>query len=201
MKDELNVSLRQMAKIISEMVDQVYHGFMENDKHLLDRVLDAERKLDDLERDITVGIPELSKGLDEEGTRELIVSGQVAEHLERMGDELRHLVERIEIKIEDKLYFSDKGVEQYREVFEKMRRSLYLVVDFLDENKVEILDEVLKNGDQVKEMIERYRTEHVERLAKGICKPRASNMYFDMLDFTGNVARHCTNIARIAREK
>ena len=82
-----------------------------------------------------------------------------------------------------------------------MRQSLDLTVKFLDEEKIELLDMILKNGDEIKELIEKYRIEHMERLAKGICEPRAANMYFDMLDFTGNIARHCTNIARAHKEQ
>jgi phosphate:Na+ symporter len=82
-----------------------------------------------------------------------------------------------------------------------MYKSLELINEFLNENKLEVLDTILKNGEQIKQLIEKYRKEHLERLAKGICEPMAANMYFDMLDFSGNVARHCTNIARILKEQ
>ena len=118
-----------------------------------------------------------------------------------MGDELRYLIERIEIKIVEKLFFSETGIEQYKQVFEKMHKSVSLTVKFLNENKLELLDMILNNGEQIKKLIEKYRVEHLERLARGICQPRAANMYFDMLDFTGNIARHCTNIARSHKEQ
>jgi len=201
MKKDLKKYLTDMSKIIGEMVDLVYKGLMENDAHYLDSALNKERILDNLETDITTDIFKSGKKLDEKERKEMVLIGQTAENLERMGDELRSLMERIEIKIAEKLYFSETGIEQYKNVFEKMHKSVQLTVEFLREDGKGVLDTVEQNGEEIKKMIEKYRVEHMERLTKGICKPRAANMFFDMLDFTGNIARHCTNIARTCKEQ
>jgi phosphate:Na+ symporter len=200
MSDILKEPLKKMSKIIVEMVDIIEKGLMENDIHILDGILERERAIDASEKDIAANIAKLAKDFKEKGKQKLVILGQIAESLERMGDELSYLVERIELKISEKLRFSEAGITQYKEVFEKMRTSVNLIVEFLDKDNTGVLDEVIKNGDEMKELVEKYRAEHIERLAKGICDPRASNMYSDMLDFTGNVARHCTNIAKISKE-
>jgi hypothetical protein len=46
-------------------------------------------------------------------------------------------------------------------------------------------------------LVERYRAEHMERLVKGVCTPMAANMFFDMLDFTGNIARHSSYVVKL----
>lgn len=201
MKAKFEESIRQMSSILKEMTDLVYKGFMENDEYYLTRALNKERVVDDLEKEVTANIIELSQKSDTKTKKDFVLLGQVAENLERMGDELRYLMERMEIKILEKLFFSDIGVEQYKEVFSIMQKSVDLTVSFLNNNNKADLDKILKNGLEIKDLIEKYRTEHMERLTKGICQPRAANMYFDMLDFTGNVARHCTNIARVYKSK
>ena len=201
MKERIIRKLKKMTGILSEMINLVYQGFIENDAHYLNSALNKERIMDDLEKEIIVSVIQDSKHLDEKAQKEFILLEQFAENLERIGDELRYLMERIEIKIAEKLLFSDIGVEQYKEVYEKMRRSVNLTIEFLNENKSELLEIILRNGDEIKKMIEKYRAEHLKRLMKGICEPRAANMYFDMLDFTGNIARHCTAIAKIYKEK
>ena len=182
---------------MKEMVDLVYRGFMENDEEYLNSALSKERIVDGLEEEITAKIIELSKEADAKTRKEYVLIGQAAENLERIGDELRYLMERIEIKIAEKLFFSERGVEQYKELFFKMHKSINLTVDFFNKKSENDLKEILQNGLQIKEMVEKYRAEHMERLTQGICQPRAANIFFDMLDFTGNIARHCTNIARI----
>jgi phosphate:Na+ symporter len=201
MKEKIKGNLKKMARIIYEMVGLVYQGFMENDPHYLDRALNKERIMDDLEREITDMVIASSNGLDEKGRKEFVFLEETAQNIERMGDELRNLMERIEIKIAEKLYFSDLGVEQYKEVFDRMKKSVDLTVEYLTSGKNELVDEILKNGEGIKKLVEKYRTEHLDRLTKGICEARAANMYFDMLDFTGNIARHCTNIAKLYKEK
>ncbi|MBL7084635.1 MAG: Na/Pi cotransporter family protein [Candidatus Omnitrophica bacterium] len=201
MREKIIANLKKMTGILSEMINLVYQGFMENDTHYLNSALNKERIMDDLEKEITASVVHDSKTLDEKGQKDFLLLAQVAENLERMGDELRYLMERIEIKIAENLLFSDIGVEQYKEVFEKMRKSVSPTIKFLNENKDELLERILNNGDDIKETVEKYRVEHLKRLTRGICEPRAANMYFDMLDFTGNIARHCTAIARIYKEK
>ena len=201
MKEKIIINLKKMASILSEMIGLVYQGFMENDAHYLNRALNKERIMDDLEKEITTSIVQVYKTLDKKKQKEFVLLEQTAQNIERMGDELRSLMERIEIKIAENLFFSEMGVEQYKETFEKMRKSVNLTIKFLNEGKRSLLKMILKNGDEIKKTVEKYRTEHLERLAKGICEPRAANMYFDMLDFTGNIARHCTNIAKIYKEK
>lgn len=201
MKDKLTASLKQMSNTVVEMMQLINQGLMENDAHYLNSALNKERIIDDLENKITITIAGSAKTLDEKGRKEFILLGQTAENFERMGDEMRSLIERIEIKIAEKLLFSDIGIKQYEEVFEKMRHSVRLISEYIESGNKEILEKVLNNGDEIKKLIERYRLEHLERLTKGLCDPRASNMYFDMLDFTGNIARHCTNIARVYKEQ
>ena len=201
MKEKIVVDLKKMTNTLSEMIDLVYQGFMENDTQYLNRALNKENIMNDLEKEITDSVVQLSKTLDEKGQKEFVLFVQVAQNLERMGDELRYLMERLEIKIVEDLLFSDIGVEQYKDTFEKMRKSVNLTIEFLDKNKNELLETILKNGDDVKETVGKYRKEHLVRLTKGLCKPRAANMYFDMLDYMGNIARHCTAIARIYKEK
>lgn len=197
MIDNIEASLKKMGMIVSEMVGLVYEGLMKNDAHYLNSALNKEHIIDNLEKEVTAQIIQMTKTQDKPRQKEMIILGQIAQNIERMGDELRSLIERIEIKIAEKLLFSDIGIKQYEEVFKKMQNSINLTIRFLNEYKTEILDDILENGIQLKNLIEKYRVEHLERLVKGICEPRAANMYFDMLDFTGNIARHCTNIARV----
>lgn len=197
---KISGDVNKMAETVEGMVNLVYQGLIENEAHYLDSALNKERILDDFEKEVTGAMVNLSQELDKEEYSRALFLGQAAQNLERMGDELRNLIERIEIKIAEKLLFSQIGVEQYQDVFKRMQESVNLARNFLKDNPAEILEKILQNGEQIKKLVEQYRKQHLERLAEGICQPRAANLFFDMLDFTGNIARHCTNIARIYKE-
>lgn len=187
-----------MADRVCEMVSLVEKGFMEHREEFLEGAMKKEAEINELEKSVTRRVLELSKALkDENERRELIMLEQVVETLERMGDEAASLVERIEIKNAEHLLFSDLGVAQFNETYAAMKSSVEMMRQFLSGKDGVLKDKIIDNGFRVKALVERYRAEHTERLLKGICTPMAANMFFDMLDFTGNLARHSSNIAKL----
>ncbi|MDP2929127.1 MAG: hypothetical protein Q8O01_03555 [Candidatus Omnitrophota bacterium] len=187
------------------MADKIYgnlllieKGFMDNKLEPLAQAIKEEQLVNEAEKVLTKSIIDLSKqavSLDEK--KDLALMAQVVETLERMGDEEANLIERIEIKVAEKLLFSDSGVSEFNETFNAMKRSVEMMMEFLKKRDPAQKDRIIDNGFHVKDLVERYRKEHFERLAQGVCTPMAANMYFDMLDFTGNLARHSSSIVKL----
>jgi phosphate:Na+ symporter len=121
----------------------------------------------------------------------------VVETLEHMGDETAGIIERIEIKVAERLLFSEIGVQQFNETYNVMRNSVRMMSRFLAKPDQALKEKVVDNGFKVKDLVERYRKEHFERMVQGLCTPMGANMYFDMLDLTGNLARHSSNIVKL----
>ncbi|MDO8536345.1 MAG: PhoU domain-containing protein [Candidatus Omnitrophota bacterium] len=173
-------------------------GFMANKLEPLAEAIKEEHLVNEMEKILSKSVIEISKqstGADER--KELALMGQIVETVERMGDEATNLIERIEIKVVEKLLFSDLGVQEFNETFGAMKRSVEMMIEFLKKRDPALKDRIIDNGFHVKELVERYRKEHFERLVQGVCTPMAANMYFDMLDFTGNLARHSSSIVKL----
>ncbi len=195
---EIKKGVIMMAEKICSMVGLVARGFMERKPEFLSGAMKIEGEINDMEKSLTKDVLDLSKASKSATERkELIALQQAVEMLERMGDEAASLVERIEIKNAEKLLFSDRGVEEFNETYAAMTRSVEMMRDSLKGADPAIRKKIIDNGFQVKELVERYRVEHTDRLVRGICTPMAANMYFDMLDFTGNIARHSSNIVKL----
>lgn len=192
---EIRSSAMVMSEKIYEMLDLIEQGFMENKAEFLSQAMSKESDLNIAEKHLAKSIAELSKV--PANTAELSNLAQMIETLERMGDEAANLVERIEVKVAEKLLFSDEGVEQFNETYNAMRKSITLMIDFLRSKNASVKERVIDNGFHVKELVERYRRAQAERLAKGLCTPMGLNMYFDMLDFTGNLARHASTVVKL----
>jgi phosphate:Na+ symporter len=187
-----------MADSVCEMLQLIEKGFMANKIEPLTAALEKEDGINELEKTITGEILEMSRaarGDDEKDS--LSVSEQLVGAFERMGDEAANLVERIEIKVHENLLFSETGVAQFNETYGAMKRSAEMMRDYLKSHDTAVKERVIDNGFHVKELVERYRKEHSDRLVRGICTPMAANMYFDMLDFTGNLARHASNVVKL----
>lgn len=187
-----------MADKMYEMMELIEKGFMEHKAEFLNSAMVSERELNEMEKTLTKSVLELAKTAKKpEERRQLVMWEQVVETLERMGDEAANLVERIEIKNAEHLLFSEMGVIQFNQTYGVMKKSIDMMRTFLRGKSEELKERVIENGFKVKELVEKYRQEHTERLVKGLCTPIAANMYFDMLDFTGNLARHASNIVKL----
>ena len=195
---EIKKNVIAMADKMCDMVDLVSRGFMEHKPEFLTGAMKIESEINAMEKTVTQSVLGLSKGMKNgKDRKELIAFQQAVEMLERMGDEAASLVERIEMKNAEHLLFSETGVEQFNETYNAMRKSVEMMRDFLKGKGSGTKERIIDNGFHVKALVERYRQEHTDRLVRGICTPIAANMYFDMLDFTGNLARHSSSIAKL----
>lgn len=195
---EIRLQSLGMADKIYEMLELIERGFMENKLEILTQAMEKEREINESEKGLTRKVLELSvPSKNEKARQDLMVLEQMIVTFERMGDEASNLIERIEIKVTERLLFSEKGVEDFNETYGAMKKSVDMMRRFLMGGDATLKDRVIDNGFHVKELVERYRKEHTDRLLSGLCTPMAANMYFDMLDYTGNLARHASNVVKL----
>lgn len=195
---EIRIKARGMADMVYDMLEIIEKGFMENKLETLTAAMELERRINETESALTEGVLAISKSSKDVKLRQdLLMLEQMVETFERMGDEAANLIERIEIKVSEKLLFSDKGVEEFNETYSMMKKSVDMMRRFLNGGDSTLKERVIDNGFHVKELVEKYRKEHTDRLLNGLCTPMAANMYFDMLDYTGNLARHASNIVKL----
>jgi len=197
--DRIREDVISMADKVREMVALITEAFMENTLEKLAAAMKIEEKLNEAEKSLTTAILDSAKApeADARAKKTLVALEEAVETLERMGDEIASLAERIEIKVSERLLFSDTGVEQFNETYGAMKNSVEMMCQFLRSPNPALRERVVDNGFHVKAFVERYRKEHADRLMRGLCTPMAANMYFDMLDFTGNLARHSSNIVKL----
>jgi len=192
---EIRIKTVLMADTISEMLELVERGFMENKSSLLSEAMKKEESINSSEKLLTGSIMDISK--DSLEKKELALLAQMVGTFERMGDEASALIERMEMKVAENLLFSEKGVFEFIETYQAMKRSVGMMREFLKTRDPGLKESVIDNGFNVKGLVEKYREEHANRLIEGLCTPLGANMYFDMLDFTGNLARHASNVVKL----
>lgn len=196
--NEIRAETISMGDRVYEMIALIEKGFMENKSAFLTEAMEKEGQINEMEKTLTseiLGLSKVSKG--QKAGEELAALQQMVETFERMGDEAAGLVERIEIKVAEGLLFSETGVAQFNETYDAMKKSVEMMRDFLKKRDAGLKERVINNGFHVKALVERFRKEHSERLVKGLCTPMAGSMFFDMLDFTGNLARHSSNVVKL----
>lgn len=186
----------EMASLALKMWHSTFQTFMEHDLDLLAKVLEDENRLNNYEKEINRQLIDLVKATNGEVKEDAILYAEVVGDLEIIGDYCKDILERVEIKIEERLLFSDEAVKEYIVLYNKAEEELKNLVDALSKNEFCILKELSKGHKEVNNLVDEYRKRHTKRMIEGLCSPMSCNMYLNILDFTAEVYHHTKNIAR-----
>lgn len=195
--NETKKKISLMSSCALKMLQTTFAAFMEHDPDLVAQALEEEDKLNKLEKELIAELVELGRGTPKkaQNTSALIYADIVAD-LEMIGDYCKDILERIEIKIAEKLLFSDEAVKEYTELYRIAEKALQEISQALEKDNPRMVKEVLKNEGHIDNLVDELRKRHNERLIAGVCVPIACNMYLNMLDFTAAIYYHIKKIAR-----
>ncbi len=110
--------------------------------------------------------------------------------LERAGDLLESLINVAKIKARDGILFSDKALAELNDLFELLKKILHDFGDLLVTRNRPLADHLLVEEKRLGQMTVDFALAHEDRLVEGICTPKASSLYLDILDSVKNVSLH-----------
>jgi Na+/phosphate symporter len=123
-------------------------------------------------------------------------------HLERVGDMLESIVNVASIKAREGIYFSEKAHEELAQLHKTFLDILSNFRTVLATRDRELLDYVMTQGATFQQMTLDFALAHEERLLQGLCFPKASSLYLDILDSAKVADRHimdmCHMLAQLA---
>lgn len=189
--------INEMATLTLSMLRATFEGFMKHDLDALSDVLKDEQRLNDMEKSITLSLIDLSKGkVTSSEKKDIAALTQIIADLEEIGDYIKDMIERIEIKIAEKLLFSEEALSEYRRLYSVVEKALSDTVSSLKLNSKKTAKGILGDKESIDKLVDQYRNAHTQRLLAGICDPRSGNMFLNLLDFTGQIFSHAKSIAR-----
>lgn len=185
-----------MAKLALSMWQMTFKTFMDHDLELLAQVLQKEDRLNNYEKELTSELVEAARGpINESEKKEILLFIEIVGDLELIGDYCKDILERVQIKIEEKLLFSEDAVKEYSELYNRSEAAFREVVQALEKDDLGLLKQVLKSQEHIDTLVDEYRRHHNERLIKKLCMPFSCNMFLNMLDFTAAIYCHTKKIA------
>jgi len=189
--------IKAMSKAALAMWQLTYDAFIKHDIDLISLALEEENKINAGEDGVNSSIVALSRSaFSQEDREQVVIYANIAADFELIGDYCKDILERVQIKIEEKLLFSEEAVNEYKELYNKTKASLEEVVFALEKDNPGLVEEVLRKEEHIDSLVDKYRHEHNQRLVDGKCTPLACNMYLNMLDFTAAVYYHIKKIAK-----
>jgi len=198
--DDLNNiknKLKDMSKLALKMWQMTHRTFMEHNADLIPGILEDENNLNNMEKDIAADLVKLGRGNQDEHMREVtVLFAEVVEDFELIGDYCKDILERVQIKIEERLLFTEDAVKEYEAVYNKTLEALDEIAFAFERGDLSLVKIVLRKEEHIDSMVDEYRKKHNERMIQGVCTPMACNMFLNMLDFTAAVYYHAKKIAR-----
>jgi len=161
---------------VLEMVNLTYDGFIKHKKSFLSEAEKIGKTIHQFEKDFT---SDIVKEGNKESVRLLI---SIAGHIERIGDCIENVIKTVHTKIAEGTLFSDKAVSELNYLFNSVKDILRDTKDIIVTLNPVLIEHTISLGGKVNQMADEFATLHEERLVMGVCHPKHSSMYLDILD-------------------
>jgi phosphate:Na+ symporter len=179
-----------------EMLDDVRIAFLDDDPRKIAQVNETEKVVNELNREITAYAADLGQAslpVDLSRVLSLYVNG--IGDIERVGDHAQNLIEMYEMKKDQNLPFSEAGVQEFTEMFDKARQAFVLAMESVRTEQLPDLNRVDELEDEIDQGEKDLRLRHVARLSAGVCAPAASVIFIDILSNLERIGDHAHNIS------
>jgi phosphate:Na+ symporter len=187
----------RMIGIAKEALSDAVKGFFENSPSYFDRVRKQEDAVDNLQKEITQYLVELSqRKLERPEAEKLPVLLHSVNDAERIGDHAINILEISERKIDQKLPFSEESIKRLNKIVEAANAMIDNTMDALHNDNISSAKEVLELEKTVNELQIKLKQVQVTKIKEGKYNFLSSIVYNDFVDNIEKIGDHVTNIAQ-----
>nr|WP_052299887.1 DUF47 family protein [Thermovirga lienii] len=191
----------RLGLLVKDMLQDVFKAFIEEDAKVINQVLQAERCVNELTREITAYSTELmQEALPPVQSKSLSFYVNGIGDLERIGDHAENLIELFEYKIENKIVFSEQAIKEFKDMMKIVLDAVTLSVETLENVDLSKVEKVLWLEVEIDKMERHLRKRHIERLNEGVCQPSAAVVFIDILSNLERVGDHAHNVALLVKD-
>jgi len=191
----------RLGLLVKDMLQDVSRAFIEEDAKVINQVLQAERCVNELTREITAYSTELmQEALPPVQSKSLSFYVNGIGDLERIGDHAENLIELFEYKIENKIVFSEQAIKEFKDMMKIVLDAVTLSVETLENVDLSKVEKVLWLEVEIDKMERHLRKRHIERLNEGVCQPSAAVVFIDILSNLERVGDHAHNVALLVKD-
>ncbi|HHT9120677.1 MAG TPA: hypothetical protein ACFYD3_09105 [Candidatus Hypogeohydataceae bacterium YC41] len=188
---EVAQKLSQICARVEKMLDTTIDGFVH---HSLKKIEEAEGLGEDSLKDGEELIASMTNAADvtKEEKEKLKALVAATSHLERAVEAIKGMFPHMRTKINEEILFSDRAIGEMKYLFENTREVVKSAGDtFLTRNQF-LMERVLEKGVLLNEIADSYALSHEDRLIAGVCMPKSSPLYINILECIVRVNWHTT---------
>ena len=121
--------------------------------------------------------------------------------IERIGDHAENLAEQAEYMVNHKLDFTETGRQDLKEISGAVVKSFQYAIEARQHGSMEAVRKVSQYEDEVDNMEEEMREEHIGRLSRRECAPSAGVVFLDIISNLERVSDHAYNLAGYVKDE
>jgi Na+/phosphate symporter len=182
----LEEGLLVMTSKLIEMTTLMYKSFIIADPEKFEKCEQLGREIHDEEKSLTADLVHNPASAFDVLKTVILFPGR----LERAGDLMESILNVARIKARDGIPFSDKAQDELKRLFDLMTEVLTNFRSVLTHRDRRMLDRLMELHNQLAKMTIDFALSHEDRLIEGLCSPKASSLYLDILDSIKNTNRN-----------
>lgn len=190
------------AELAKAMLVNVMGAFYDNDETLLEKVHKDEDLVNQLQKDITSYIVEISKmPLSDSGSVMVPAMINSINNIERIGDHAEDITKLVMIKMEKNLVFSPKACDEIR-ALQKMTMDMYdNTIESLKNHDIDLAIKTAKLEDNVDDLCKTLMSSHIRRLEQGKCSVESGVIFMDIVTHFERIADHIYKVCMLTTDE
>jgi phosphate:Na+ symporter len=197
----IKASLEEIVKalgIAKKMINTTMDAFYTEDTKKLDLVVKNEELLNNIQKEITEYIVELSKkSLTVNQSPMIPALINSINNIERVGDHAMEYMPYITDKIAKSIYFSEESISELKNLELVVSEMCDITIRCIKEKKPSLTDKIEQLEDRVDELSKIALEGHIRRLENGTCSVEAGVIFIDMVNHIERMADHVYKVSRI----
>ncbi len=195
--------VKRMGDLAITHVETVFEAIRTGSQKRVDRAVKLEQNMNEYEKKMTEYLTEISKTSLTDHQR-LIINNlfYTVSDLERISDHCDNLAELTQTMIHEELHFSMDAMKGFEEIASLTVDAVKAAVLARETEKMAYVQQVIQIEDEIDDLEEDLRTEHINRLAHNECSPARGAIFLDMLSNIERISDHANNVVGyVADEK
>lgn len=186
----------RMGKIVRDNLRTAFEAFYQKDEKLVQKVFEEEKRINEIEREITKYLVQLSNApLTDQQHAKVNILFHAINDIERVGDHADNIAELCQDRIDNKLWFTDTALDELHIMFDKVDEVFSKSLLTFKTADAKVAEEVITLEAEIDIMEKKYRDSHIERLNTQSCEPSSGIVFLDLISNLERVSDHSSNIA------
>lgn len=184
------------AQIAQTMLEDAMEALLEDKKQNVEKVLQNEETINQMQTDITQYLVEIShQSLDRAQSVRISALINSINNFERIGDHCEDIIEFFQRKMDRKVHFSEIGKSELEMMYGEIAAMMEECHRAFTDEDIEQARKASGREDKIDTIAVDLKEKHITRLEEGSCQVEAGIIYMDVVNHLERVADHLHNVS------